>query len=208
MAFCKHFIRWTPFCDEYHLKINPRCIFFTFQILITMLHKLLLLTVLAGIVTFSACKKEDDSGQDRTTAVHIRLTDDPCDCQQVNIDIKEIQIKTSEDTSQWIPLSTNGGIYDLLQYQNDVDTLIATGMVPADVVLKEVRFILGDSNTVMVDSVMHDLQTPSAQSSGLKIKIEKSLGLTVNTFVLDFDAAESVKDQNGKYKLEPVIRLK
>ncbi len=172
-----------------------------------MSHKLLLFAFLAGIVSFTACKKDDDN-QTRTTTVQIRLTDDPCDCQQVNIDIKEIRIKTSEDTSQWIPLSTNGGIYDLLQYQNDVDTLIATGTVPADVVLKEVRFILGDANTVMVDSVMHDLQTPSAQSSGLKVKIEKNLGLTVNTFVLDFDAAESVKDQNGKFKLDPVIRLK
>jgi hypothetical protein len=61
----------------------------------------------------------------------------------------------------------------------------------------------------MVDSSIYPLTTPSAQESGLKVKIDKDLGLDINTFVLDFDAAASVKLQgNGVYKLLPVIRLK
>ncbi len=41
------------------------------------------------------------------------------------------------------------------------------------------------------------------------LKIDKNLGLALNTFVLDFDAEASVLVQgNGVYKLKPVIKLK
>ncbi len=151
----------------------------------------------------AACKKDTDQ-----TTLKIRLTDGPGDYQQVNVDIREIRVKTSNDTAQWILLQTNAGIYNLLDFQNGIDTLIAVGPVPTDT-LKEVRFILGPDNSVMVDSVLYPLTTPSAQESGLKVKIDKHLGLDINTFVLDFDAEASVKLQgNGEYKLHPVIRLK
>ncbi len=153
---------------------------------------------------FAACKKD---AADQAT-LRIRLTDGPGDFQQVNVDIREIRVKTSQDTGQWLLLQTNVGIYNLLDFQNGIDTLIAVGPVPT-VTLKEVRFILGPNNSVMVDSIVYPLTTPSAQESGLKVKIDKDLALDINTFVLDFDAAQSVKIQgNGVYKLHPVIRLK
>ena len=89
-----------------------------------------------------------------------------------------------------------------------MDTLLATGTTSADT-LKEVRFILGSDNSVMVDSVLYDLDTPSAQESGLKIKIDKHLNLDINTLTLDFDAEKSIlQTGNGAYKLKPVIKVK
>lgn len=167
--------------------------------------KSIVLLFLLAIVGFASCKKDKD--ETPTTQVEIRLTDDPCDCQQVNIDLREIQVKLSGDSSQWVTLATNAGVYDLLLFQ-DIDTSIATGNLPLDDTLQEVRFVLGPNNTVMVDSVIYDLETPSAQSSGLKVKINKQLGVSLNTFVLDFDAAESVKvNGGGKYMLDPVIKF-
>lgn len=164
--------------------------------------RFLLAAVLVG-TGFMACKK--DTAQ---TSLQIRLTDGPGDFQQVNVDIQEIRVKTSQDTSEWILLQTNAGVYNLLDFQNGIDTLLAMGPVPA-VTLKEVRFILGPENSVMVDSIVYPLTTPSAQDSGLKVKIDKDLNLDLNTFVLDFDAAASIKIQgNGVYKLLPVIRIK
>jgi hypothetical protein len=61
---------------------------------------------------------------------------------------------------------------------------------------------------VGVDGQVYPLETPSAESSGLKVKIDKELNETLNTFTLDFDAALSVKEENGNYKLMPVIKLK
>ncbi len=162
-----------------------------------------LFAIFALTLGIGACKK--DTAQ---TTLQIRLTDGPGDFQQVNVDIREIRVKTSMDTAQWILLQTNAGIYNLLDFQNGIDTLLAVGPVPA-VTLKEIRFVLGPDNSVMVDSIVYPLTTPSAQESGLKIKIDKDLGLDINTFVLDFDAAESVKIQgNGVYKLHPVIKLR
>ncbi|MBX2892511.1 MAG: DUF4382 domain-containing protein [Saprospiraceae bacterium] len=170
--------------------------------------KVFLITFALGLVAFFACTKDDNSGTKDLVALHIRLTDGPGDYQQVNVDIKEVRIKAANDTSQWVSLNTNAGIYNLLDFQNGVDTLLATGMVPADV-LKEVRFILGPDNSVMVDSIVYPLQTPSAQQSGLKIKIDKSLNLDINTLTLDFDAEQSVvKTGNGGFILKPVIKVK
>ncbi|MBN8678343.1 MAG: DUF4382 domain-containing protein [Chitinophagales bacterium] len=165
---------------------------------------LLAMVVAIACIAFFSCEK---NATDQTT-LHIHLTDGPGDFQQVNVDIQEIRIKSAQDSAQWISLPTNAGIYNLLDFQNGIDTLIASGPVPLDT-LKEVRFILGPNNSVMVDSVLYALETPSAQQSGLKIKINKHLNLDVNTLLLDFDAAESIKIQgNGVYRLHPVIKLK
>ncbi len=163
----------------------------------------LLLLAFTLALGMASCKK--DTGQ---TTLHIRLTDGPGDYQQVNVDIQEIRVKTAQDTSKWILLQTNAGVYNLLDFQNGVDTLLAFGPLPA-VLLKEVRFILGPNNSIMKDSIIYPLETPSAQESGLKVKIDKNLGLDLNTFVIDFDAQASVLVQgNGAYKLKPVIKLK
>lgn len=155
------------------------------------------------IFTFLACKKDKDNVQ-----LNIRLTDGPGDYQQVNVDIREIRIKMATDTAQWLTLNTNAGIYDLLTLQNGVDTLLATGNVPP-AMLQEVRFVLGSDNSIMVDSVLHPLETPSAQESGLKIKVDKDLNLDINTLIFDFDAAQSILlTGNGEYKLKPVIKVK
>lgn len=167
--------------------------------------KTLLIAFALGLIAFFACNKDDNK---EAVTLNIRLTDGPGDYQQVNVDIKEVRIKTSDDTSQWITLNTTAGIYDLLQLQNGVDSLVATDTL-APVTLKEVRFVLGNDNSVMVDSVLYPLTTPSAQQSGLKIKVDQDLNLDINTLVFDFDAEQSVHQTgNGTYMLKPVIRVK
>jgi hypothetical protein len=173
-----------------------------------MFKHVLLLSAAFAAITFVACNKDDNNDTQQTT-LNVRLTDGPGDYDQVNVDIVEVRVKMSDDTAQWITL-TNGnyGVFNLLDYQNGVDTLLATGQVP-NVFLKEVRLILGDSNTIMVDSVLYELKTPSAEQSGLKIKLDKQLSLTDNLLLLDFDAAESVVETgNGGYILKPVIKVK
>jgi hypothetical protein len=164
--------------------------------------KVLSLTALACSLLLFACKKED-----RTVPVQILLTDNPIGLEEVNVDIQGMQVKINEDDAAWIPLEVKDSVYNLLDYQDGVTTMLVQDEVP-DGVLKEVRFILGPNNSVKVDGQVHDLQAPSAEDSGLKIKINKELGETLNTFTLDFDAALSVKEENGNYKLSPVIKLK
>ena len=145
--------------------------------------------------------------KDTSVPVQILLTDQPAAYDEVNVEIVGMRVKTSKDTSGWIDIQVNPGVYNLLTLRNGVTTELAKGELP-DAVLKEVRFILGSNNSVKVNGQSFPLETPSAEDSGLKVKIEKDLQQTLNTFVLDFDAALSVKEENGGYKLKPVIKLK
>lgn len=157
---------------------------------------------LCAFCTYSSCKKEN-----KTVPVQILLTDNPVAYDEVNVEITGIQVKMSKDTSGWISLSTNSGVYDLLTLQNGITDTLAQGNVP-DGILKEVRFILGSNNTIKVNGVVHPLTIPSGSESGLKIKIDKDLNETLNSFILDFDAALSIKEESNGYKLRPVIKLK
>lgn len=158
--------------------------------------------VLGSSILYFSCKKEDKS-----VPVQILLTDNPTAYDEVNVEITGIQVKLSKDTSSWISLETEQGIYNLLALQNGLTDTIAKGNVPEGI-LKEVRFILGSKNTVKVNGDIKPLTIPGGGESGLKIKIDKHLGETLNTFVLDFDAALSIKEENDGFKLRPVIKIK
>ena len=151
---------------------------------------------------FIACNK--DAG---TSTLHIRLTDAPAAYDEVNVDLKEVRVNFSDDSTGWITLQTKDTIYNLLGLQNGLDTLVASGTVPANTV-KEVRLILGDNNTIKVNGQLYPLTIPSGSTSGLKIKVNKKLNATLETVVLDFDAGASVTDEADGYKLRPVIRVK
>lgn len=154
-----------------------------------------------------ACAPDSLLPADRTAPVHIYLTDDPGDFQEVNIDLLQVRIKTKA-TQGFVDLNTNAGVYNLLAYQAGQDTLIVNDSLPHGEI-QEIRLVLGPDNSVMVDSVLHNLDTPSGQSSGLKIKFNKVLVQdSLNTVTLDFDAEKSVNLRgNGTYSLKPVIRV-
>ena len=109
----------------------------------------------------------------------------------------------------WMDLETLAGMYNLLELQNNVTAVLVYGdMIPAGHIT-QMRLMLGQTNYVVVDSVAHDLKTPSAQQSGLKIRLDATFeeGHTYE-IVLDFDAEKSVvRTGNGKYLLKPVIKI-
>jgi len=152
------------------------------------------------------CDEQDGAGMAR---LEVRLTDDPGNYEAVWVDIQDVQVKSSDEDSEngWMSLDINEGKYDLLQLTDGLDTLLGTADLPAGRI-SQIRLVLGDDNTVEVDGETHDLNTPSAQQSGLKIQINADLDAGESyTVLLDFDAARSVvRTGNGKYNLKPVIR--
>lgn len=158
-------------------------------------------------VAFISCSKDDTKD---TSTLHVRLTDAPTAYEEVNVDISEVRVKFSDDSTSagWVTLTTFPGIYRLLDLQNGVDTLLATGVFPFQTV-KEIRFVLGPNNTIKDAGVVYPLTIPSGSESGLKLKINKTLNATLETIIIDFDAALSViKEGTGDYKLRPVLRIK
>jgi hypothetical protein len=151
-------------------------------------------------LVFASCKDETS-----TTEYTIRLTDGPGPFTAVNIDIQSIEL--TGKNSELVTLNTMAGIYNLLDLTNGVDTIIATAGLEISQV-KQIRLILGPNNTVEINGQIYPLSTPSADQSGLKIKVNHTLQPgEVYPVLLDFDAAKSIVETGkGEYKLKPVLR--
>ena len=163
------------------------------------------------MVGVSSCNNDEDAtGNAR---MEVRLTDAPGDYKEVLIDIIGVEIHTdgnaNDNSEGWTKLGNiNPGIYNLLDFANGKDTLLAASDLPAGRI-SQIRLILGPKNSlVLKDGTPKPLKTPSGQQSGLKVKIDADLVPDVTYVVLlDFDAAKSVVPRgNGDYNLKPVIR--
>jgi uncharacterized membrane protein len=154
-------------------------------------------------ICFVACKKDASSSQ-----LKVRMTDAPGEWDAVNIDLKEVQVKLNTDSTKWITLQTNTGIYDLLGLQNGIDSLIAQGTFSTTETVKEIRLIVGSENSITVNGQTYALTIPSGAETGLKIKINKKLNATIETVLIDFDAALSIRQEVDGFKLQPVIKLR
>ena len=150
-----------------------------------------------------ACKKESEG----STRLRIRMTDAPTALEEVNVDLQQVNIKFASDSTSWIPMQTKAGVYNLLGLQNGLDTLIAEGTYPYGKV-QEIRLVLGSNNSIKEGGELQPLTIPSGSESGLKIKVNKSLSTSLDSLLIDFDAALSVKKETSGYKLRPVVKLK
>lgn len=167
--------------------------------------KFFLLTLLMTslVLGFVRCNKKDSNQQN--ARIELRLTDGPADYDAVLIDVQKVEINTGAGW-QTFPV-IHPGVYDLLQLNNGLDTLLCSGELPVGSI-SQIRLVLGNNNSIVVNGTSHALQTPSAQQSGLKINVHQTLeaGMTYRLW-LDFDAGKSIVEQgNGGYSLKPVIR--
>ena len=157
-------------------------------------------TLMLSMLVLLSCNNEDQMAR-----IEVRLTDSPGDYSEVNVDIQEIKVHSSE--AGWVSLNTEKGVYNVLELTNGLDTLIGAFDLPPGRIT-QIRLILGDDNTIKIGDEVKPLITPSAQQSGLKLNVQADLieGITY-TVVLDFDAARSIVETgNDQYLLKPVIR--
>jgi hypothetical protein len=156
--------------------------------------------VLGGFM--QSCKKD---AAPSTTTYSISMTDAPGPYGAVYIDVQGAELTGSNGKT--VAMNVKKGVYNLLAFSNGVDTLIASGSLDVTTV-SQVRLILGDNNSVLVDGTSYPLSTPSADQSGLKLQVHQALQAGVEyKLLLDFDANTSiVNNGNNTYKLKPVIR--
>jgi hypothetical protein len=144
--------------------------------------------------------------------IAVMMTDAPAGYQKVNVDIQQVMVHLvpAPNNVQWMNLQTNAGVYDLLTLQNGIDTTICPKInkLPAGKIT-EMRLILGNNNSVVVNNTVYPLTVPSGTNSGIKLPgpITVVANQTV-TVLLDFNANQSVVQQgNGDYQLKPVIQV-
>jgi hypothetical protein len=145
----------------------------------------------------------------KNAKLEVWLTDAPGDYQEVNVEIIGVEVHSDngDQNAGWKALDVDGGIYNLLELTNGLDTLLGTIELPAGNI-SQIRLKLGNENSIKVGNETYPLTTPSGQQSGLKLQVHTVLteGITYKV-LLDFDVARSVVLKgNESYSLKPVIR--
>ena len=161
-----------------------------------------LLVALCALFTLASCSSDNAKSR-----MSVRMQDAPAEIDAVFVNVQQVRIHSEENG--WVDLETEAGFYDLLSLQNGntADLVVEQELDPGK--YSQMRLILGDSNHVVIDSVNYYMDTPSAQSSGLKIQLHQTLEADKDYDLLfDFDVEESIKVQpDSSFKLHPVLKL-
>ena len=176
--------------------------------------KLKFSTILSGIVIMTTlllavgCQKNKSNGD--KPRLQVRLTDAPDpNVKEVWVDIEGIAIKMG-DTAEITLANSYPGLYNLLNFTNGKDTILADAEIPVGRI-SQIRLLLGDNNYIITkDGQKIMLSTPSAQQSGLKVQIQQDVtGGILYRLILDFDAGKSIvkAGNSGNYILKPVVRV-
>ena len=166
------------------------------------------------LLFFFSCNDNSpaDSNLENKSRISISLTDGPGDFDNVFIEIVDILIKVnddSEDDSGWESLGVETQIVDLLELTGGESILLVDDFELPSGMLNQMRLVLGEDNSIVIDGDTFPLKTPSAQQSGLKLKVDHELesGFTYH-LLLDFDVDKSIviAGNSGNINLKPVIR--
>ena len=106
------------------------------------------------IVVFQSCANDSNDTIDKTARVQLKLVDAPGDYLEVNIEIIDIQYNSSEDAGGWKSFGTeadypiNVDLTELTAGNSLIlaDTIIASGM------LQQIRLVLSDNNTLVIEN--------------------------------------------------------
>ena len=175
----------------------------------------LILPSLLLIFLFGCNSNTDSPSQsdlDSMSRISVRLTDEPGDFDNVFIEIIDFRIKVnddSDDESGWQSLGEINQTVDLLELTGGESILLVDAFELPPGMLSQVRLVLGEGNSVVIDGESFELKTPSAQQSGLKLKVNHELepGFTYN-LLLDFDVDKSIviAGNSPNKILKPVMR--
>jgi len=171
-----------------------------------------------SMIVVQSCS-DSNNKEDGTARVQLKLIDSPGEYLVVNVNIIDVQYNSTEDAEGWRSFESFVGPVDvnLLELVGGVSLFLTDENLPSGM-MKQIRLILGDGNYIVIDGdnedseeddMVEDLTTPSAQQSGLKLKLDTELEAGFSyTFILDWDVQKSIVETgSGKYILKPVIRV-
>jgi hypothetical protein len=125
--------------------------------------------MLLGLMVFLLPSCTKNQGNEKSQ-LSVRMTDAPGNFTAVMVDVQGVEVTGSGGGTVMLNTHTRG--YNLLNFSNGLDTLIASGGLDAGTV-SQIRLILGTNNTVTVGGVVYPLSTPSAMQSGLKLQVNQ-----------------------------------
>ena len=200
---------------------------------------ILLVAIMAIAVSFvmTACNKNSSAeavvpaGKQQLS---LYLTDGPGLFDHVYIDIRSVKVlvDTSSDTRKhdnddwdhrgsddqrndssfvWENLNIKAGVYDILQFRNGADTILALSNITKGSI-RLIKIEIGTNNSVVKDSVTYKVGLPAGSLNYILVKLK---GHECEEYVpgksrlwLDFDITRSILvDYNNKFYLRPVFHF-
>jgi hypothetical protein len=190
--------------------VNPR---FSFRNILSFTFAVML-AVLAG-----SCDITDDMSQEPSNDITdgkgklvVRMHDNPGNYDEVWVEVDRVEVNNQADPDTgWVVISEPQERYNLLELVNGAHVVLGEAELDAGH-YPQIRLILGNDNSIVVNGTEYGLQTPSAQQTGLKLNVDAEIeeGHVYNLY-LDFDVSKSIvrrgpPHQAGSYLLKPVIR--
>lgn len=111
----------------------------------------------------------------------------------------------------WKNLNIKAGIYDILNFRNGLDTLLAATSVPAGAI-RMLKIEIGTNNSLVKDSTVYPLKWPANRPHYVLIKLrghecEEYLPGRVRLW-LDFDVNRSVvQERDNEFYLRPIFHF-
>lgn len=171
--------------------------------------KTLAYVVLTATLLFWGCEStlntESGSG---TGSMVVKLHDAPVDYDEVNISVARVEVNNTENDSGWVVISEPNETYNILDLVNGDMAVLADAELEVGT-YEQIRLILNDENTVVINGETFALFVPSGEQTGLKLNIDAEIREGIEyTLLLDFDAKRSVvpRGATGLFNLKPVIR--
>ncbi len=167
------------------------------------------------IIVLAASCNFNDQPPLGNAKLNVYLVDAPATFDEVWVEVLAVNIlmkgESEENEAAWINInqqSENQKI-NLLTLVGNNESFLGQAEIPAGEI-SHIRLVLGGDNYFVVDGMKTELKTPSAQQSGLKLKVDKQLlPDTEYDLTLDFDAGKSIvkAGNSGQFNLKPVIRV-
>ena len=168
------------------------------------MNKLISTIAFLFLVAFvTSCEDDNNNPNDSNKILGIYLTDCPFEADEVNVEILKVIVEDKDGFQ--ITLNTSIGIYNLLDFTDGVDTLLAEGNIELEDI-ESIYLELGDANTIVVDNVEYPLELKG--DNLIKVNINLDQFDESADFIIDFFACTSIIEINGEYFLKPVIKFK
>ena len=158
---------------------------------------------IAGIFIFQSCTNDVVSVKETVQQpFELYLTDCPYEAEEVNVEI--ISVILEDMAGEQVNLNTNEGIYNLLDFTDGIDTLLAFGNIELDNI-DNIYIELGSQNSMVVDGETFPLQIEGDHTVDINVDIDN---LEYTEFLVDFFACTSIIQVGGEYFLNPIIIFK
>lgn len=164
------------------------------------------------VISFSSCTKESLSEPSSKTTISVVLNGNNSQYDELWIEVTNVLVKVIDDESIpdcWLSLkTTDNPINHLIDISKTSNLNLVRGLNIPEGTIYEIRLVIGNNNTVVIDGKPINLTTNSVYQNGLVSRVNKHLDSNTHyQYNLEFDTSNSVLETQveGYYILEPSI---